>query len=59
MKWPNGQMEEEATDKDGKKNGWVSRESSVSRRHFRQIVSFVGKIFRVSLVDKNHCSSKA
>ena len=53
MKWPNGQKEEEATDKDGKKNGWVSRESSVSRRHSRQIISVVGKIFRASLVDKN------
>ena len=58
MKWPNGQKEEEATDKDGKKDGWVSRESSVSRRHSRQVISVVGKIFRASLVDKNQYSSR-
>ena len=35
------------------KDGWVSRESSVSRRHSRGVISVVGKIFRASLVDKN------
>ena len=36
------------------KDGWVSRESSVSRRHSRRVISVVGKIFRASLVDKNN-----
>jgi hypothetical protein len=45
----NGQKWVEHTFKDG----WVSRESSVSRRHSRGVISVVGKIFRAFLVDKN------